>query len=310
MVALAPSAPEARDLRRQALNIPPLEYARNLQGLVNALTPLCTGAFGGLLNSAGPGISLDAVLSKGGILYVGLASDQYPSAFKRVSTLLLMDLQSSLTKRYGAGARPVFLYLDEFADLLYPQVRALIAKAREARVGIVLAHQSLGDLARQGRSVAEAIFENTANKILLRMGGADSAELLARLSGSGPGAERPTLTLHRGGLRGPRTARSLGPRPPQPLFHPNDLMNLAVGEAFMIVQNSGGRELHRGRLRSAPEPKPFRKARRRGPRPEAPLPAPLDLEAPEIEDFRRPQPTTAMAKAALELMHRSRSHAH
>ncbi|HTB22302.1 MAG TPA: type IV secretion system DNA-binding domain-containing protein [bacterium] len=309
LVALAPGAPEARDLRRQALSLSPLEYSKNLQGVVNALTPLCTGAFASLLNTGSPGVRLEAVLSRGGILYAGLASDQYPSAFKRVSTLLLMDLQSSLTKRYAAEARPVFLYLDEFADLLYPQVRALVAKAREARVGIVLAHQSLGDLARQGRPIAEAIFENTANKILLRMGGADSAEMLARLSGSGIKAERPNWALRRGGLRGARTAQSLNAhQEKRPLFHPNDLMNLAVGEAFMIVQNSGGRELYRGRLRSAPEAGPFRKRRRRA-KDRAPAPGPLDLAAPESADLRMPKPSTPLAKAALERMQRSRKHA-
>jgi hypothetical protein len=307
LIALAPRSPEARDLRRRMLRQAPQEYAKNLQGVANALSPLSNGPFAGLLNTSSPGIVVGDILEKGGILYAGLASDQYPSLFKRVSTLLLMDLQAGLTRRYLSQARPAFVYLDEFADLLYPQARALVAKAREARVGLVVAHQSLGDLDRQGAAIGEAIFENMANKILLRQGGADSALALARLSGTKAG-DRISYSINRTGIRGELRPRTLSPgQDKEHLFDPNALMNLAVGEAFMIVQNSRGRELYRGRLLKAPEPKPF-KARRGRAKNKAYRP--LELGPTEESAIPGPKPKSPLAVAALQRMQRSRKHGH
>jgi hypothetical protein len=173
----------------------------------------------------------------------------------------------------------------------------------------VVAHQSLGDLARQGRAVADAIFENTSNKVLFRIGGADSAEILARLSGdrSRPG-ERIGVALARGGIGAEKSARNAGPTAiPEPLFHPNDLMNLAVGEAFMVVQRAGGRELFRGRLATAPDPGPAEPFVAEAPGPARP---PLVLEATDASGAEAPEPvlkpTTAVAEAALARMRRSR----
>jgi hypothetical protein len=307
LIALAPRSPEARDLRRRSLRQAPQEYAKNLQGMANALTPLTSGSFARLLNTTSPGIVVGDIIQNGGILYAGLASDQYPSLFKRVSTLLLMDLQASLTRRYLSQAPPAFVYLDEFADLLYPQVGALIAKAREARVGLVLAHQSLGDLARQGKATGDAIFENTANKVLLRQGGADSALALARLSGTKSG-DRISYSINRTGIRGQVLPRTLSPsQDKEHLFDTNALMNLAVGEAFMIVQNSKGRELTRGHLLKAPEPKPFRtrQSRRKNK-----AYRPLELGPTEETAIPGPKPSTPLAVAALQRMQRSRKHGH
>lgn len=305
---LAPRSREARELRRTLLRQPPAEYVRNMMGLVNALTPLCSGAFAPLLNTARPAIDLGDLLAQGGILYAGLASDQYPAVFRRVSTLLLMDLQSSMTRRYGSSGAPAFLYLDEFADLVYPEVRALIAKAREARVGVTLAHQSLDDLALHGRAIASSIFENTSNKVLLRIGAAESAEVLARLSGTRRGEDtRLSHSLQIRGLGGARIPRGSGPALAHEYhFHPNDLMNLAVGEAFMVVQRHGGRELYRGRLNTAmdlpPSLGPFPA---RAPGPER---KPLLLEDDEAEApaSLMPEPSTPLAKAALARMRRTK----
>ncbi|MGH7441695.1 MAG: TraM recognition domain-containing protein, partial [bacterium] len=248
-----------------------------------------------------PGIVVPDLLAQRGILYVGLAADQYPSAYKRVSTLLLMDLQACLTRRYRDARAPAcFVYLDEFADLLYPQMRALIAKAREARVGITVAHQSLGDLEHQARGLAESLFEDTGNKVLFRQGSADSAQELARLSGTSQG-DAMRWSPARRGLEGRFRARSLDASAMgrDYLFDPNALLNLAVGEAFLVIQNRSGRELYRACLPVAPawesaegslhQPRPGRAFR--------PLVLP-DLDSLDAPPQR--EPTTAKARAALE----------
>jgi hypothetical protein len=253
LAALDPEAPESAELKRGLLRLSNAEYSRTLQGLANALAPLSAGPIGALVNTCRPSIDTQALLQNGGLLYAGLASDQYPALFRTVSTLLLMDLQASLTVRYRREAKSLFVYLDEFADLLYPEMGALVAKAREARVGIIAAHQSLGDLERAGGPAARSLFENFSNKILLRVGSAESADRLAALSAEDVEAA-PNPRISRGGLRGgaPSQALRLADAPGIPA---KELLNLSVGEAYLIVQRRRGRELYRARLPPAPEPK-------------------------------------------------------
>jgi hypothetical protein len=304
----APASREAREWRVLLLRQSPLEYARSLQGVVNALTPLCSGALAPLFNTASPAIDLGEVLWRSGILYAGLASDQYPSLSRRVGTLLLTTLHADMTRRYASPGPPAFLYLDEFADLVYPEVRALVAKAREARVGITLAHQSLGDLARHGRAIADAIFENTSNKVLLRIGSADSAEVLARLSGGGAGAFRRGLAVQAGGVRGPLRPRTLAPSGARDAaFDTDALMDLAVGEAFLVVQRPWGRELFRGRLSTAPESALPADAEPWAPQAAGPARRPLVLAAGALEEGPASGPRTPLAEAALARMRRGRA---
>jgi type IV secretory pathway TraG/TraD family ATPase VirD4 len=234
-----------------------VEYTKVFQGLVNKLTALCGAPFAPLINTTSPSINIRDIVNKGQILYVDLAADMYPSSFFRISTMLMMDLQSSLTDRYQLkDAKPMFLYMDEFADLVYPQVRALIAKAREAKVGVTYAHQSLGELERHGPAIAKGIFESSSNKVIFRVGSPETAEMLAKLAG--------TQTVKRdginyslqggiGGMQGSPEAKGLTHvQEEQFLFHPNDLKNLGVGEGLVIVQRHKGRALYKTRLLTAP----------------------------------------------------------
>ena len=310
LVAKAPRSREAAELRLQLLGLPAIEYAKIMQGLVNALTSVTSARYAPLLNTTAPNIDLRQIVTKGQILYVGLAADQYPSSFKRVSTMLLMDLQSSLTKRYSLDCAPLFLYLDEFADLIYPEVRALIAKAREARVGITLAHQSLGDLRQHGDAIAAGIFENTSNKIIFRVGSAETAEQLARLAGTKTvSRDLINYSLQADSvLSGGMTAKGLTTVTGEEfLFHPNDLKNLGVGEAFLIVQRKAGRELHRGQLLTAPPEIPaLGQSQLQAPAPGAQQ-QPLDLGAVAPKTTPVLSRTSA-AEAAMRLFDHNKNH--
>ncbi len=297
-------APEARELRRRFLRMAPRDYAERFQGLANALTPLCLGALAPALETVEPGLVLAESLERGGVVYVGLAADQYPGSFRRVSTLLLMDLQACLTRRYGAAAPPCFVYIDELADVLYPQFRALIAKSREARVGLTVAHQALGDLGRRGTATAEAVFGNTANKILLRQGSPESAEELARLFGEAPEAAPGGSSPAPWGLPGSvGIPRGRGGGPKRRVVEPTELLNLEVGEAFLVVQGARGRGLGRVRLPAAP---PWTRGRRPRPAARRLRFRPLVLGGGEPEDLARPDPGTELGRAALARLGRRR----
>lgn len=257
LLGQAPDCREARETRVQLVDsLDSVEYTKVFQGMTNKLTALCGSKFAPLLNTTSPSINIADVVAKGEILYVDLAADMYPSSYRRVSTMLMMDLQSSLTLRYNKAVKPVFLYMDEFADLVYPQVRALIAKAREASVGVTYAHQSLGDLEQYGKAIAQGIFESSSNKVIFRVGSPETAEMLAKLAGTET-VKRDVVNYSLQGGIGPmpgsKEAKGLTQvQEEQFLFHPNDLKNLGVGEALVIVQRQRGRDLYRTKMLSAP----------------------------------------------------------
>ncbi|MGH7441722.1 MAG: hypothetical protein ACREKE_03500, partial [bacterium] len=133
-----------------------------------------------------------------------------------------------------------------------------------------------------GDALAAAVYDSTSNKVIFRLGSAESAEQIARLIG--------TKTVSRDLINYAIETKGLNAGVPIPkgmttvtgeefIFHPNALKNQSVGEALLILQRRKGREVFHGRLRTCPEG----------------LPRP---EASELEESIRP----GKAHPALELI--------
>ena len=76
-------------------------------------------------------------------------------------------------------------------------VLALLARGREAGVGVLLATQELADLDRAGRGLRDQILGNTALKIAHRQDVPESAAAVARLAGTVRVWERSYQTSRR-----------------------------------------------------------------------------------------------------------------
>ncbi|HTB21475.1 MAG TPA: type IV secretion system DNA-binding domain-containing protein [bacterium] len=258
LLRTAPACREAKEMHFQmVVGTKGDEYRKSFQGLVNKLTAVCGAPFAPVLNTTSPSINMRDVLTKGEILYVDLAADLYPTSFQRISTMLMMDLQNCLTDRYQKPhLKPTFLYMDEFADLIYPKVRALIAKARDARVGVVYAHQSLGDLEHHGEGIAKGIFESSRNKVVFQVGSAETAEYLSKLFGTKT-VEREVVnySFGEGIFAGATQKKGMTPiQEEQFLVHPNDLKNLPTGSAACLIQRGlKGRSPYLIALQHAPD---------------------------------------------------------
>ncbi|HVZ81872.1 MAG TPA: TraM recognition domain-containing protein, partial [bacterium] len=203
--------------------------------------------FAKLLNTTEPEIDLRDVVTKGRIAVFGLAADMYPSDYKVLSTMILMDLHSCLTARYQSRShRGFFLYLDEVADLVYPRFRDLVAKAREAKVGLIFAHQALGDLRAVSEAFMDSILASSANKAIFRLGTSDTAEQFAKLIGTKTVVERK-INYSLKHDNDPKAKGYTDQEYEKFLVHPNELRNLPVGEAVFIVQRRDGRRLYKAR---------------------------------------------------------------
>ncbi len=78
---------------------------------------------------------------------------------------------------------PHFLYIDEFQNFVTPAIESILSEARKYKLGLVLAHQYIGQLVRDGSSskgavnLKDPIFGNVGNMMCYRIG-TDDAEVM------------------------------------------------------------------------------------------------------------------------------------
>lgn len=108
--------------------------------------------------------------------FAGLSRDTASLA----GTLLINALWDAVKRT--PSATPTFLYLDEFQDFLRLPIEPeeMLAKARGFGLGMVLAHQHLGQLSPKMR---EAVLANARTKVIFQTSNADAA-IMAREFGS------------------------------------------------------------------------------------------------------------------------------
>lgn len=72
--------------------------------------------------------------------------------------------------------RPFFLYIDEFQNFVTPSMESLATEGRKYRFGLVLAHQTLAQLADVPR-IESAVLGNCHTRIIFRVGESDAKRL-------------------------------------------------------------------------------------------------------------------------------------
>ncbi|HET9094379.1 MAG TPA: helicase HerA-like domain-containing protein [Solirubrobacteraceae bacterium] len=160
-----------------------------VRGLASRLAILSESHTGPLLEPGAPERTLDlrAALDGGDVVLFSLNSSTYGSLAAMLGTLAVQDVISATGARLRerpAGGLSALVAIDEFSGLDSGNVVALLARGREAGVGVLLATQELADLDRVGRGLGDQILGNTALKIAHRQDVPESAERVARLAGT------------------------------------------------------------------------------------------------------------------------------
>ena len=133
------------------------------------------------------GFDLKTVFTERKVVLINLATgDAGSETGQLLGSLILGALWATVQSRSQVAPErrhPVLLYVDEFADLLrLPQdLGDSLAKARGLGVGMVLAHQHLGQLSP---TVKAAVAANARSRIVFQCG-YDDAGALAKLLGGG-----------------------------------------------------------------------------------------------------------------------------
>jgi hypothetical protein len=239
-VAARRLAPERRDRVRDYLaSLAPdqLSAVRGLASRLAIITESHTGQFLDPPAAGPPAIDLRTALAGGEVVLFSLNSSTYGSLAAQLGTLAVQDLVSAAGHRLDAGlAPPATVAIDEFSALGSDNLIALLARGREAGIGVLLATQELADLDRAARGLRDQVLGNTSVKIAHRQDVSESAEAIARLAGTERVWER-SYRVDRGSLAASRARGGTLRQVERLTVDPNRIRTLGTGEALVIVKS-------------------------------------------------------------------------
>lgn len=96
-----------------------------------------------------------------------------------LGSLIVSKFQHTAMARQRVEAerrRPFWLYIDEFQNFMTPSMAEILGGARKYRLGLVLAHQELGQL-RRDSDVANAVMSNACTRVVFRVSDSDAKAL-------------------------------------------------------------------------------------------------------------------------------------
>lgn len=222
--------------------LPAKDRETRTSGLLTAIGHFAFGANADLFNTVENAITLDEALQKNQIVYFQLPVLLSPFLGKATGKLVLQSLQAAVANRHRSDENKRFfsVFLDDFSEYLYPGFVSILNKSRSANVGVVFAHQALGDIQTMGEPVANSILTNSNLKIFMRGNTPDSAEYFSKVIGtltSTKFTERQKKSWFVTSKSGDVSAREVE----EFVIHPNSFKrDLGVGEAIMMIPHSKG----------------------------------------------------------------------
>ena len=222
--------------------LPSSEREQKTSGLLAALSHFSFGEASCLFNAKENLIDIGSAMKQNKILYFQLPAMLSPFLGKATGKLVLQSLQAAIAQRHKVmGEKKFFsVFLDDFSEYLYPGFVTLLNKSRSANVGIVFAHQALGDIEALGAPIANAILTNSNVKIFMRGNDPNSAEYFSKVIGT---IESKKFTYReKSSVIGSQKTGDVSSREvDQFVVHPNRFkQHLGVGEGIMILPHDHG----------------------------------------------------------------------
>lgn len=225
------------------LDLPPNDRVQRTSGLTAAISHFAFGQTSCLFSTETPSITLEEALEKNLIVYFQLPVLLSPFLGKASGKMILQCLQSAVANRHRAAEREhkfFSVFLDDFSEYLYPGFVSILNKSRSANVGVVFAHQALGDIQTLGDAIANSILTNANLKIFMRGNDPDSAEYFSKVIGTVTTkklTERTQTSLGMQAATGDGSIRETE----EFIVHPNRFKSgLGVGEAIMVIPHEAG----------------------------------------------------------------------
>lgn len=205
-----------------------------ISGLQNRLALITESEIGDRLRAGEGGIDITTALTKVGVTVFNLDSGTHPELVSQLGALVIQDAKAAVSRRAQLEPPgPGLIIIDEFSAFDGDHILGLLARARAAGVGVVLATQELADLDRVGIGFRDQVLGNTATKIVHRQDVPGSAELVAEIIGTRQ-AWKETQQTNRFALLRQETGLGSRHREERFIVHPNEIKQLAVGETIVV----------------------------------------------------------------------------
>lgn len=187
---------------------------------------------------ADDGIDITTAMQENATILFILNPLIYPETSYLMGRLILIDSKKAISNLFSDTKRKFFIF-DEINSYASSVLIDLVNKSRSASVTCVLATQSLSDLdASVNESFKEQIIENCNNYILLRQNSARNAESWANIIGTKNTVDTTYQLSSQGGRTTPTGAGTMKFNK-EYIYHPDEIKNLKVGEAFFISKDTG-----------------------------------------------------------------------
>jgi hypothetical protein len=227
---------------RSELSPDQLSAIRGLQTRLALITESDAGRY--LTPQGNATIDLRAALEGPEVVLFSLNSNRYGKSAAQLGTLVVQDLICATGLRLDAHTRPgdpnlAVVAIDEFSGIGSEHVVSLVARGREAGIGVLVATQEMADLERAGRGVRDQVIGSTAFKLVLRQDVPESAKIVAEIIGTEKTWDetRPVGGVLFPGPPGRGTRRQVD----RFIIDPNTVKSLETGEAVLISKLSGRR---------------------------------------------------------------------
>ncbi|TRZ48797.1 hypothetical protein D4Q80_03375 [bacterium] len=110
-------------------------------------------------------LDLAKVIKNGDVVFFALKSQVNTRLAEAIGKMLIIDLKSQAVSRKETDP-PYFIFIDEFQNLACSHFVDVISKVRSANFCLVLSNQSRGNLSNVSDAFENAIFTNTATKVI------------------------------------------------------------------------------------------------------------------------------------------------
>jgi hypothetical protein len=166
----------------------PREFAANSESTLNRFNRITENELlKAMLGQVDVSLDMSQALEKGQIILVSLAtaggivSEDDAATFAR---LLLSDLwQAAKARNIREGAKPFYLFLDEFQELVSPSIGKTLDQARKFGLHLAMANQypnQLLNAAGYGKALFDSAIVNASTKIVFRTEHPENLETLAK----------------------------------------------------------------------------------------------------------------------------------
>ncbi len=200
-------------------------------------------------------IDLARACLEGHVIVFSLDSSNYAQMASAVAGMIIQDLKTVSSELranpvWDSSADPrdqAVVLIDEFGRIESENLGGLLSQARDSKIAVTLASQSIGDLAKHSPAYKEAVMNTISSFVIHCCNTADEAEELAGLTGA---VEKQVLDLQveqASSLTGMSTGAATGGgrlrTEVRPVIEPAEFQSLHTFESVYITAAAGPRQV-------------------------------------------------------------------